>query len=304
MAAGTAGAFDRTISRARATARATVVRRAAPPPDASAACRRMDRRQRGRAAVARAGHYPVALFPLADVGSDVLHRTAHDHAPGTRRRHLVHRARWRPVSGARGVAILGPARLRDRARRPGRLRLAIDGCVLRGGRAHLWPCRGPVSPGGHPAHVAAPGLKDGGRVVADTTRPLVLYQSDFAPRWYVPRADIDEAALTRAGGQTFCPYKGLADYFDVGERSGAAWSYLDAWPKPVPSPVSSRSSPTRSTSSSTVRRQLRAGADRHTARDRPRSRCGRGARNGSGHGLSARQMKASRSVCACGSANW
>ena len=34
------------------------------------------------------------------------------------------------------------------------------------------------------------------RVVADTSRPMVLYESGFAPRWYVPRADIDEAALT------------------------------------------------------------------------------------------------------------
>ncbi|MGA7524593.1 MAG: DUF427 domain-containing protein [Acidobacteriaceae bacterium] len=34
------------------------------------------------------------------------------------------------------------------------------------------------------------------RVVADTRRPLVLYESGFAPRWYVPRADVDETALT------------------------------------------------------------------------------------------------------------
>ena len=47
------------------------------------------------------------------------------------------------------------------------------------------------------------------RVIADSTRPLVLYESGFAPRWYVPRADIDASALTPAEGQTFCPYKGL-----------------------------------------------------------------------------------------------
>src|SRR5215470_5308905 len=34
------------------------------------------------------------------------------------------------------------------------------------------------------------------RTIADTRRPMVLYESGFAPRWYVPRADIDEAALT------------------------------------------------------------------------------------------------------------
>ena len=26
-------------------------------------------------------------------------------------------------------------------------------------------------------------------IIADSTRPLALYESGFAPRWYVPRAD-------------------------------------------------------------------------------------------------------------------
>jgi uncharacterized protein (DUF427 family) len=69
------------------------------------------------------------------------------------------------------------------------------------------------------------------RVIADTTRPIVLFESGFAPRWYVPREDIDETALTQAQGQTFCPYKGLANYYDIGNRKKAAWSYLEAWPE-------------------------------------------------------------------------
>ncbi|OLT10059.1 hypothetical protein BJF78_29505 [Pseudonocardia sp. CNS-139] len=69
------------------------------------------------------------------------------------------------------------------------------------------------------------------RVVADTTNPLVLYESGFAPRWYVPRGDIDAAALGLAEGQTFCPYKGLASYYDVAGVARAAWSYIDAWPE-------------------------------------------------------------------------
>ena len=74
-------------------------------------------------------------------------------------------------------------------------------------------------------------VKDGTRIVADTKRPLVLYESGFAPRWYVPRQDIDGSALIPVEGQTFCPYKGLASYYDIGERKKAAWSYLQAWPE-------------------------------------------------------------------------
>jgi uncharacterized protein (DUF427 family) len=40
------------------------------------------------------------------------------------------------------------------------------------------------------------------RLIADTRRPLALYESGFAPRWYVPRADIDESAP----GQTVIPH--------------------------------------------------------------------------------------------------
>jgi hypothetical protein len=36
-------------------------------------------------------------------------------------------------------------------------------------------------------------------------------------------------ALTPAQGQTFCPYKGLASYYDIGDARRAAWSYQDAW---------------------------------------------------------------------------
>src|SRR5262249_37875589 len=73
-------------------------------------------------------------------------------------------------------------------------------------------------------------VRDGDRVIAETRRPVALYESGFAPRWYVPRDDIDPSVLTSVEGQTFCPYKGLASYYDIGRRKRAAWSYLEAWP--------------------------------------------------------------------------
>jgi len=69
------------------------------------------------------------------------------------------------------------------------------------------------------------------QVIADTTRPLALYESGFAPRWYVPRADVNESALTAVEGQTFCPYKGVCSYYDIRDARRGAWSYLDAWPE-------------------------------------------------------------------------
>jgi uncharacterized protein (DUF427 family) len=65
------------------------------------------------------------------------------------------------------------------------------------------------------------------RVVADTKRPMVLYESGFAPRWYVPRGDIDESALTLVDHQTFCPYKGVCSYYNIDDARLGAWSYRE-----------------------------------------------------------------------------
>jgi uncharacterized protein (DUF427 family) len=72
-------------------------------------------------------------------------------------------------------------------------------------------------------------VRDGDHVIADTEHPLALYESGFAPRWYVPREDIDESALKLVDTRTFCPYKGICSYYDVGSHKRAAWSYINAW---------------------------------------------------------------------------
>ena len=115
-------------------------------------------------------------------------------------------------------------------------------------------------------------VKDGVRPIADTKRPVVLYESGFAPRWYVPREDIDESALVPADGQTFSPYKGLASYYDIGDHKRAAWYYPQAWPEVAPhlQPCFLRAGRGRRV----PRRQEtrpRAGSERHAARNRPRS---------------------------------
>ncbi|MCX5315553.1 DUF427 domain-containing protein [Streptomyces sp. NBC_00154] len=65
----------------------------------------------------------------------------------------------------------------------------------------------------------------GDTVIARITRSAVLYESACAPRWYVPREDIQEKVLTPVGGQTFCPHKALTGYYDSGESRKAAWFY-------------------------------------------------------------------------------
>lgn len=69
----------------------------------------------------------------------------------------------------------------------------------------------------------------GGKVIADTRAALTLREASYPPVHYIPRGDVDMAALARSETQTYCPYKGEAAYFSIpagGERSvGAIWTY-------------------------------------------------------------------------------
>ncbi|HEX2662188.1 MAG TPA: DUF427 domain-containing protein [Candidatus Acidoferrum sp.] len=69
------------------------------------------------------------------------------------------------------------------------------------------------------------------RIIADTKRPLVLYEYGFASRRYVVSADIDESALVPVEQQTFCPCKATCSYYDIGDARRAACSYREAYPE-------------------------------------------------------------------------
>ena len=69
----------------------------------------------------------------------------------------------------------------------------------------------------------------GGRVIADTRAALTLREANYSPVPYIPRTDVDMAALARSITTTYCPYKGEAAYFSIpagGDRSiDAIWTY-------------------------------------------------------------------------------
>jgi uncharacterized protein (DUF427 family) len=72
-------------------------------------------------------------------------------------------------------------------------------------------------------------VKVGGKVIADTSDALILREASYPPVQYIPRRDVDMAALARTEHATYCPYKGDASYYSIpigGERSrNAVWTY-------------------------------------------------------------------------------
>ncbi len=176
------------------------------------------------------GHYPMAYFPRSDISADILERSEY-----TTQHTELGPTMWYAVrAGARSSArgAWQHTNLPDYA------------SELRERVAFAWPAMdafyeederivGHAADSYHRIDIRQSSrnlvVRHNDRIVADTRRPLVLYESGFAPRWYVPRADVDQAMLTPVEHQTFCPYKGVCSYYDIADAHLAVWSYPQAY---------------------------------------------------------------------------
>lgn len=68
-----------------------------------------------------------------------------------------------------------------------------------------------------------------GETVAETHRPVVLFETGLPTRYYIPRLDVRQDVLRASEKRTACPYKGEAGYFSVEaggkEARDIAWHY-------------------------------------------------------------------------------
>jgi uncharacterized protein (DUF427 family) len=70
-----------------------------------------------------------------------------------------------------------------------------------------------------------------GERVANSTRPVVLYETHLPTRYYLPAEDVRMDLLTASETVTRCPYKGVARYWSHPGLPDAAWSYPDPIPE-------------------------------------------------------------------------
>ena len=84
----------------------------------------------------------------------------------------------------------------------------------------------PISIEANPSRVV---VKVGGKIIADTSAALTLREASYPPVQYIPRRDVDMAALMHSEHTSYCPYKGDASYYGIpagGDRSrNAVWTY-------------------------------------------------------------------------------
>ena len=74
-----------------------------------------------------------------------------------------------------------------------------------------------------------------GVTVADSARPVILFETGLPPRYYLPLVDIRTELLTPTDTQSHCPYKGTAGYWSVdvgpGPHADLVWGYRTPLPE-------------------------------------------------------------------------
>ena len=72
-----------------------------------------------------------------------------------------------------------------------------------------------------------------GKLIAQSSRALILEEGGYPPVFYIPREDADMSLLDRTPHYSYCPYKGDCSYFSIpagGARSEfAVWTYEEPY---------------------------------------------------------------------------
>jgi uncharacterized protein (DUF427 family) len=73
----------------------------------------------------------------------------------------------------------------------------------------------------------------GGTLVADSKRPLMLFETGLPVRYYLPREDVRMDLLEPSDRHSLCAYKGRASYYSLAGDDDAVWFYPDPLPESI-----------------------------------------------------------------------
>lgn len=77
-------------------------------------------------------------------------------------------------------------------------------------------------------------VRVGGVLVAETSRPRLLFETGLPVRYYVPKLDVRLDLLTPSPTRTRCPYKGEAVYWSVQAGGESHQDLVWGYPAPIP----------------------------------------------------------------------
>lgn len=73
-----------------------------------------------------------------------------------------------------------------------------------------------------------------GETVAETSRPVLLFETGLPTRYYIPKLDVRMDLLEPTDTVTHCPYKGDASYWNLRLGDTTYKDFVWAYPRPIP----------------------------------------------------------------------
>lgn len=73
-----------------------------------------------------------------------------------------------------------------------------------------------------------------GNVIAETNRPVLLFETGLPTRYYIPKLDVRMDLLESTDTVTHCPYKGAAGYWSLRLGDKTYKDFVWAYPNPIP----------------------------------------------------------------------
>lgn len=73
-----------------------------------------------------------------------------------------------------------------------------------------------------------------GQTVAETRRPVLLFETGLPTRYYIPKQDVRMDLLEPTSLTTRCPYKGVAHYWSVRAGGETVRDIVWGYPAPIP----------------------------------------------------------------------
>ncbi len=74
----------------------------------------------------------------------------------------------------------------------------------------------------------------GGTLLADSHRPVLVFETGMPTRYYLPREDVRMEYLTPTNTHTVCPYKGTASYWSATVNDEVHPDIVWGYPQPIP----------------------------------------------------------------------
>ena len=176
---------------------------------------------------------PVYWFPTADVRMELL--AAKEAPPGSSSA-TVH---WRSNTGGRAADNLAwsyASPTGDLAPLEGHIAFywnAVDAWYEEDEQVYVHP-RDPYTRVDTVHSSRKVRVEVDGRVIAETSRPVLLYETGLPTRYYIPKLDVRMNLLEPTSTVTHCPYKGNASYWTLRVARKTYEDFVWAYPRPIP----------------------------------------------------------------------